>query len=162
VETDDLVPGCFACDQQAAVALPPREDVVQTGHWRVAHAFNSMLPGWLVLLPTRHVTSFTQLTAAAADEVGGLVVRLSAALEAVTGCAKTYLMQFSEAEGFSHLHLHLVPRLPDHPEDARGPKVFAYLTDDQARWLPTTERDSIALALRAALDGRPSEVADHQ
>jgi diadenosine tetraphosphate (Ap4A) HIT family hydrolase len=162
VETDDLVPGCFACDQQAAVALPPREDVVQTGHWRVAHAFNSMLPGWLVLLPTRHVTSFTQLTAAAADEVGGLVVRLSAALEAVTGCAKTYLMQFSEAEGFSHLHLHLVPRLPDHPEDARGPKVFAYLTDDQARWLPTTERDSIALALRAALDGRPSEVAGHQ
>ena len=162
METDDPVPGCFACDQQAAVALPPREDVVHTGHWRVAHAFNSMLPGWLVLLPTRHVTSFTQLTAAAADEVGGLVVRLSAALEAVTGCAKTYLMQFSEAEGFSHLHLHLVPRLPDHPEDARGPKVFAYLTDDQAQWLPTTERDSLALALRAALDGRPSEVAGHQ
>jgi diadenosine tetraphosphate (Ap4A) HIT family hydrolase len=162
VKTADLLPGCFACDQQAAVALPPREDVVQTGHWRVAHAFNSMLPGWLVLLPTRHVTSFTQLTAAAADEIGGLVVRLSAALEAVTGCAKTYLMQFSEAEGFSHLHLHLVPRLPDHPEDARGPKVFAYLTDDQARWLPATERDSIALALRAALDGRPSEVTGHQ
>jgi diadenosine tetraphosphate (Ap4A) HIT family hydrolase len=162
VKTDDLVPGCFACDQQVAGDLPPREDVVQTGHWRVAHAFNSMLPGWLVLLPTCHVTSFTQLTAEAADEVGGLVIRLSAALEAVTGCVKTYLMQFSEAEGFSHLHLHLVPRLPDHPEDARGPKVFAYLTDDQARWLPTTERDGIALALRAALDGRPSEVAGHQ
>ncbi|MGH3335798.1 MAG: HIT family protein [Nocardioides sp.] len=159
MKTDDFVRGCFACDQQAAVALPPREDVVHTAHWRVAHAFNSTLPGWLVLLPTRHVTSFTQLTAAAADEVGGLVIRLSAALEAVTDCAKTYLMQFSEAEGFSHLHLHLVPRLPNHPEDARGPKVFAYLTDDQARWLPTTERDSIALAIRAALDGRPREVA---
>jgi diadenosine tetraphosphate (Ap4A) HIT family hydrolase len=159
VETDDFVPGCFACEQQAAVALRPRDDVVHTGHWRVAHAFNSTLPGWLVLLPTRHVTSFTQVTAEAADELGGLVTRLSAALETVTGCVKTYLMQFSEAEGFSHLHLHLVPRMPNHPEDALGPKVFAYLAEDQARWLPTTERDNIALAVRAALEGRPSEMA---
>ncbi len=158
METDDFVPGCFACEQQGAVALPPREDVVHTQYWRVAHAFNSTLPGWLVLLPTRHVTSFTQLAPEAADELGGLVRRLSAALETATGCVKTYLMQFSEAEGFSHLHLHLVPRMPNHPEDARGPKVFAYLADDQARWLPTTQRDSIALAVRAALEGRPSEI----
>ena len=151
MNADDLVPGCFPCDQQAAVSLPPRDDVVQTDHWRVAHAFNSTLPGWLVLLPTRHVTSFTGLTPEAAGELGGLVSRLSTALETVTGCVKTYLMQFSEAEGFSHLHLHLVPRLPDHPEDARGPRVFAYMTDDQAQWLPTTERDTIALSVRAAL-----------
>jgi diadenosine tetraphosphate (Ap4A) HIT family hydrolase len=151
VNADDLVPGCFPCDQQAAVCLPPRDDVVHTDHWRVAHAFNSTLPGWLVLLPTRHITSFTGLTPEAAGELGGLVSRLSTALETVTGCVKTYLMQFSEAEGFSHLHLHLVPRLLDHPEDARGPRVFAYLTDDQAQWLPTTERDTIALSVRAAL-----------
>ncbi len=160
METDDFLAGCFACEQQGGLALPPRDDVLHTEHWRVAHAFNSTLPGWLVLLPTRHVTSFTQLTAAAADELGGLVRRLSAALETVTGCVKTYLMQFSEAEGFSHLHLHLVPRMPNHPEDVRGPKVFAYLADDEARWLPTTERDSVALAVRAALvEGRTSELA---
>jgi diadenosine tetraphosphate (Ap4A) HIT family hydrolase len=151
VNADDLVPGCFPCDQQAAVLLPPRDDVVHTDHWRVAHAFNSTLPGWLVLLPTRHVTAFTKLTPEAAGELGGLVSRLSTALETVTGCVKTYLMQFSEAEGFSHLHLHLVPRMADHPEDARGPMVFAYMTDDQAQWLPTTERDTIALSVRAAL-----------
>jgi diadenosine tetraphosphate (Ap4A) HIT family hydrolase len=162
VTTDDLVPGCFSCDHQAKVSLPPRDDVVHTEYWRVAHAFNSTLPGWLVVLPTRHVTSFTQVASEAADELGGLVTRLSAALERVTGCVKTYLMQFSEAEGFSHLHLHLVPRLPDHPEDARGPKVFAYLTDDEAQWMPTTERDGIALAIRAALEDRPSDVAGHQ
>jgi diadenosine tetraphosphate (Ap4A) HIT family hydrolase len=151
VNADDLVPGCFSCDQQAAMPLPPREDVVHTDHWRAAHAFNSTLPGWLVLLPTRHVESFTELTPQAADELGGLVRGLATALEAVTGCAKTYLMQFSEAEGFSHLHLHLVPRLPDHPEAALGPRVFAYITDDRARWLPEEERDTIALSVRAAL-----------
>ena len=151
VNADNLMPGCLACDQQTAASPPPREDIVHTDHWRVAHAFNSTLPGWLVLLPTRHVTSFTELTPEAADELGGLVRRLGTALEAVTGCLKTYLMQFSEAEGFSHLHLHLVPRLSDHPEDARGPRVFTYLTDDQAQWLPARERDTIALSVRAAL-----------
>ena len=148
---DDLVPGCYSCDQQAAASLPPREDIVHTEHWRVVHAFNSTLPGWLVLLPTRHVTSFTELTPTAADELGGLVRRLSAALESVTGCVKTYLMQFSEAEGFSHLHFHLVPRSADHPADARGPRVFAYLTEDEAQWLPPDELDRLALSLRAAL-----------
>ena len=151
MNADDLVPGCYSCDQQAAGSPPPREDVVRTEHWRVVHAFNSTLPGWLILLPTRHLTAFTQLTPAAADELGGLVRRLSAALETVTGCVKTYLMQFSEAEGFSHLHLHLVPRAPDHPADARGPRVFTYLVEDEAQWLPATERDRIALAVRAAL-----------
>ena len=151
MKADELVAGCYSCDQQGRSALPPREDVVHTDHWRFAHAFNSTLPGWLVVLPTRHVTSFTQLAPAAADELGGLVRRLSVALEAVTGCVKTYLMQFSEAEGFSHLHLHLVPRMPDHPEDARGPRVFAYLAENQAQWLPEAERDATALALRAAL-----------
>jgi diadenosine tetraphosphate (Ap4A) HIT family hydrolase len=86
VNADDLVPGCFPCDQQAAVSLPPRDDVVHTDHWRVAHAFNSTLPGWLVLLPTRHVTSFTGLTPEAAGELGGLVSRLSTATCTSTWC----------------------------------------------------------------------------
>lgn len=125
---------------------------MHTDHWRVAHAFNSSLPGWLVILPTRHVTSFTELTPAAAAELGGLVRGLGMALETVTGCVKTYLMQFSEAEGFAHLHLHLVPRLPDQPDDARGPRVFSYLKDDEVQWLPEGERDAISLAIRAALE----------
>ncbi|GAA1131517.1 HIT family protein [Nocardioides aquiterrae] len=143
--------GCYPCDQQARTDLPPREDVVHTEHWRVAHAFDSSLPGWLVLLPTRHVRSFTDLAPAAADELGGLVRRLSVALESVTGCVKTYLMQFSEAEGFSHLHLHLVPRMADQPESARGPRVFAYLGADEQQRVAEAERDAIALRLRAAL-----------
>ena len=157
----DVVVGCYPCDQQVVAPLPPREDVMHTEHWRVAHAFNSTLPGWLVLLPTRHVTSFTELTPDAAAELGGLMHRLGAALQVVTGCVKTYLMQFSEAEGFSHLHVHLVPRLADHPQEARGPRVFAYLTDDQTRWLTPAERDATALALRAALAQAHDEAAAH-
>jgi diadenosine tetraphosphate (Ap4A) HIT family hydrolase len=146
----DLVPGCYSCDHLAAASPPPREDVVHTDHWRVAHAFNSTLPGWLVIVPTRHLLSFTDLSAEAADELGGLVRRMSLALEQVTGCVKAYLMQFSEAEGFGHLHVHLVPRMPDHPADARGPAVFSFLSGDEGQWLSEDRRDEIALALRSA------------
>ena len=148
--TSDLVPGCYPCDRAAVVDLPPRDDVVRTDHWRVAHAFNSTLPGWLVVLPTGHLASFTELTPEAADELGGLVRRLGIALETVTGCVKTYLMQFSEAEGFSHLHLHLVPRMADQPEDLRGPRVFGHLSEPEEHWLPEAERDGVALAVREA------------
>lgn len=116
----------------------------------MAHAFNSTMPGWLVIVPTRHVLSFAALAPAAADELGGLVRRMSTALEQVTGCVKTYLMQFSEADGHSHLHLHLVPRSRDLPEEVRGPRVFAYLTAEQGQAIPAAQRDQVALALRAA------------
>lgn len=147
----DLVAGCYSCDQQAADDRPPREDIVQVGGWRVVHAFNSTVAGWLVLVPGRHAAAFADLTAAEAGAFGGLVRELSSALETVTGCVKTYLMQFSEAEGFSHLHVHLVPRLPDHPADAIGPRAFSLLSDDQERWLPEVEMDRIAVEIRAAL-----------
>ena len=150
MDVDGLVRGCYSCDQQADPSPPPREDVVHTERWRAAHAFNSTLPGWLVVVPTRHVLSFSELTAEAADELGSLVRRLSLAIEQVTGAVKTYLMQFSEAEGFSHLHLHLVPRLPDHPAEARGPAVFSLMAADENEWLAASERDDLALALRAA------------
>ena len=148
---DSLLPGCYPCDQQAAGSAPPREAVVTTDHWRVAHAFNSTLPGWLVLLPTRHLTTFTELAPAAADELGGLVRRLSGALEQVTGCAKTYLMQFSEAEGFAHLHFHVVPRMPEQDEDHRGPRIFARLGKSEGDRLPGHAMDALALDLRRHL-----------
>lgn len=146
-----LTSHCYPCDQQARTRLPPREDVWHTEHWRVAHAFNSALPGWLVLLPTRHVTSFSELPASAAAELGPLVREFSLALTTVTGCVKTYLMQFSEAEGFSHLHLHLVPRAADLPPELCGPGVFGLLRADEAEPLPAGERDALALQLRAAV-----------
>ncbi len=63
MSTDDLVPGCLPCDQQSAAFLPARDDVVHTDHWRAAHAFNSTLHGWLVLLPTRHVRHTARIAA---------------------------------------------------------------------------------------------------
>ena len=143
---------CYACRHEDRFdELPPRERIAADPYWRVAHDFNSALPGWLVLLPRRHVTSIAELTDAEASALGLWQVRLSRALGDVTGCVKTYVMQFAEREGFAHVHFHIVPRMPEQPDDRRGPAVFAYLDPDQA--LPEARRDELALSLRGALDG---------
>lgn len=121
------------------------------GGWRIALAFNSSLPGWLVLVPTRHVTALHELSVEESEEMGLLARRASIALQQVTGCLKTYLMLFAEAEGFGHLHVHVVPRMPDFPDDVRGPRVFTFLSDDAATWIPEAAQDALALDLRSAL-----------
>lgn len=143
---------CYSCSREREFdRLPVRERIAHDGHWRLAHAIGSALPGWPVLLPRRHVTALADLTDAEAARLGTWQVAASRALHAVTGCTKTYVAQFAEAEGFSHVHFHLVPRLDDQPADRRGPAVFGYLalegdhvTDDAM--------DTLATALRHALD----------
>ncbi|MGH3498721.1 MAG: HIT family protein [Nocardioidaceae bacterium] len=145
------LPGCYTCRGNAAATLPARERVWRSEHWRVAHAFDSALPGWLVVVAATHVTSMDELSPAAAHELGGLLRRLSIALGDVVGCAKTYVMQFSEAEGFAHLHLHVVPRMPDQAPEHRGPRIFALLGRPDGQQVSTDERDSLAERLSDAL-----------
>lgn len=134
---------CYACMQSALEPIPRREAIVRGEHWRVAHAFNSSLPGWLVVLPMRHVEALHELSNGEAAEFGPLLVAASQALRDVTGCVKTYVMLFAEADGFAHLHLHVVPRLGDLPDERQGPRVFQYLADE-----PLPESDIDALAAR--------------
>ncbi|MEX0426344.1 HIT family protein [Nocardioides sp. DS6] len=143
---------CFNCRGNADLdALPAREDITRTTHWRVAHAFDSSLPGWLVVVPLTHVTALDELPPEAHAELGTLLGRMSAALREVVGCVKTYVMQFSEADGFAHLHVHLVPRMPDQPDELKGPAVFGYLGAAEGERVSEAERDRLAQALREAL-----------
>ena len=73
-----MTESCYACGQEATLdAAPMPERTYLNELWRVAHAFNTTLPGWLVILPRRHVTSVAALTTAEAAELGPLVHRLS-------------------------------------------------------------------------------------
>jgi diadenosine tetraphosphate (Ap4A) HIT family hydrolase len=124
---------CYTCAHEAAGRdAPPWERIATDDYWRVAHAFNTAVPGWLVLVPRRHVTALAELTDAEAAALGGWQVRLSRALARVLGCQKTYIAQFAEAEGFAHVHFHVVPRPPDLARELRGPRIFQLLgaTDD--------------------------------
>lgn len=147
---------CYACRQEAVFDdLPPRERVAGDALWRVAHDFNTALPGWLVLLPRRHVTAVHDLTDAEAAELGRWQVALSRALRLATGCVKTYVVQFAEAEGFAHVHFHIVPRMPDLPTDLRGTGVFELLRRPEPERVTPQQADAMAMALRAHL-ARPA------
>jgi diadenosine tetraphosphate (Ap4A) HIT family hydrolase len=122
------VPDCYSCIQEAkGDEASLWERIAGDDHWRVAHVFDTALPGWLVLLPRRHVTSIADLTDAEAATLGSWQVRLSRALVEVTGCERTYVAQFAEKAGFSHVHFHVVPRPADLPPELRGPRVFQLL-----------------------------------
>jgi diadenosine tetraphosphate (Ap4A) HIT family hydrolase len=117
----------------------------------VAHDFKTTVPGWLVLLPRRHVTAVHDLTDAEASALGVWQVELSRALRKVTGCLKTYVVQFAEAEGFAHVHFHIVPRMPDLPPEHRGPAVFGLLRRPMHERVTADHADRMARSLRAQL-----------
>lgn len=142
---------CLTCSKTADPDPPAYERVVVTNHWRVAHAFNTSLLGWLVVIPLRHVTDLAELEDAAAAELGPLLSRLTAALKDVTGCSKTYVVQFSDHPDFPHVHFHVVPRSPTLAEEHRGPGIFALLGRPPAERVPEAEMTRIAAAVGARL-----------
>ena len=78
---------CYVCrNNDQFDQLPPRERIAADSHWRVAHAFNTTLPGWLILVPRRHVTTIAELTDEEAAALGTWQVRLSRAMHEATGC----------------------------------------------------------------------------
>jgi diadenosine tetraphosphate (Ap4A) HIT family hydrolase len=146
------VTDCYSCAGNAEFdRLPPRDRVAADDLWRVALAFGSALPGWLVLLPRRHVTSIAELTDAEAASLGTWQVRLSRALHAVLGCQKTYVAQFAEAEGFAHVHFHIVPRPAELSRELRGPRIFGLLGTDESSRVDATAMDNIGMQLAAEL-----------
>ena len=96
----------------------------------------------------RHIEAIDELTDEEAAELGVLLRRSSAALRDITGCVKTYVMQFAEAEGHSHVHFHIVPRMTDQPEERRSTKIFGYLGAPEEERVTEERMNEIAVHLR--------------
>lgn len=97
-------------------SLPVRECVYLDENWRVSHAWSS-LPGWLIVVPRRHLEAFDELSGQESAGLGPLLSAATAALREALGCVKTYVMMFAETPTFSHLHIHVVPRMANFTED---------------------------------------------
>jgi diadenosine tetraphosphate (Ap4A) HIT family hydrolase len=148
-------PECLSCRNNARQDLPPRERVHEGPRWRVAHAYGTSLPGWLVVLPRRHVVALDELTPGEAADLGPLLRAVTSALREVTGCSKTYVALFAEAEGHQHVHFHVIPRQPGLNPGLRGARVFSLLGAGPASEVPEPARDQIATELARALRRDP-------
>ena len=121
---------CRTCElivRRDANSAPLWDCIYRTPLWDVVHSYDTALPGWLVLVARRHIESLDQLTDPEAVELGQLIHRTSFALKEVTGCVKTYVIQFAEKPEHSHVHFHIIPRMADQPENRHSIQVFGYL-----------------------------------
>lgn len=144
---------CYACGWNSRLdEAPPRESVITEHGWRVALAIGCSLPGWVVVVPTRHLESMDELTDGEASALGPLLRRLTGALRQIVDCERTYVALFAEQEGFAHLHMHVVPRMAWFGSEQTGPRSLeAFLGKPVDEATSDVERDAIAIRLREAL-----------
>lgn len=118
---------CQICDALAGKSATPRYVIADGQYWQLEHAAVTSLPGWLRLIMKRHVEALDELTPDELAELGTLLGRTTKALKKELNCEKEYLMCFSEGEGTRHIHVHIVAKPADLPDDQKGAKVFARL-----------------------------------
>jgi diadenosine tetraphosphate (Ap4A) HIT family hydrolase len=146
--------GCHTCQiirRRDEGEVPMWDSIHRTPYWDVAHAYDTALLGWVVLVARRHIAAVDEMTEDEAVEMGKLVRQISAALKEHLGCLKTYVMQFAEAPGHSHVHFHIVPRMIDQPEDHKGPDIFKYLGIPEAQRVSETDMNNLSLKIRRSL-----------
>jgi len=136
---------------------PPRNNILRTDYWDVVHAFGTAIEGWTVLILRRHVAGISELTDDEALDLGPLAKRVSRALEDVLGCERTYVVLFAEDPAHAHVHIHVVPRFRDQPEEIRGYHVFTKLGLPDAESVPPERMDELALAIHACLTDERSQ-----
>lgn len=146
---------CLTCRLNRGELPAPGGVIYQDGLWQLQHIVEPIaLVGWLVLKPLRHVEAFADLTLEEASTFGPLTRRITRAMTEVLHPAKIYLNLYAEAEGFAHLHVHLIPRATETPPERRGPRIFEYLresTDSGQNHGSLAEVERTVAALRQAL-----------
>ena len=149
-----VTPDCRTCeliDRRDRGEAPLWDQILRTPAWDLVHAFGTAVPGWLVLVVRRHITSVADLTDDEAAELGPLIRSASRALSDVVGCPKTYVVQFAESAEHPHVHVHIIPRPDNLAPEHRGPGVFSLLGVAEDDAVPKPEMDRIAEQVRTLL-----------
>ncbi|MCW2780375.1 MAG: hypothetical protein JWR35_824 [Marmoricola sp.] len=119
--------------------------VFEEEHWLGGVLPGFEVPGWLIVTVRRHVEGAARLNDAEAESLGGMIRRVTAAINDLMGPDRVY--QVAMAEGWPHWHFPLVPRPKDvAPEDRGLPYMAA-----REQMIDIPEAMRIADQLRTAL-----------
>ena len=150
---------CFVCRKHRSEIEVPggavyEDDLVYATHGGLDEEGSADgYPGVLFVEPRRHVPGWGDLLPAEAERIGLVVGRLARALEWGEGAERTYV--FVLGHHVPHMHVWLLPRYPDTPDDVIGMSML--------RWpdRPRADADEIVALCRrvrehlAREDARP-------
>jgi diadenosine tetraphosphate (Ap4A) HIT family hydrolase len=101
--------GCMACQRKAQRhTYPICENIFEDHYWRVCHAFNISLSGWLIIGALRHIETLADISSEEATTLK-VIRKTSKALEQVTGAVKIYSIMFAEHRHFRRGERPLAP-----------------------------------------------------
>ena len=117
--------GCLACDLTEGRRNLPGGRIFATDHWVVEHCIGPLGVGTLVVKPFRHVTHLWELTPKEAAEIGPLLRRVAAAVEAILIPDQVYVCLWSHADWEPcHIHFVVQPVTADQQSDHQRPGPF--------------------------------------
>ena len=154
--TDDismrLSPDCKSCLAiQGQISLTNTPRLYDGRYWVIEHIYPTEIAGWLVIVLKRHCHGLHQLTGDELDEFNQLMTAVIRAQHAILGTYKEYVVQFAEAPGFDHVHFHIIPRLPEWPDEWRGSKVFSAIGQNLADPLSATKLADLTQKLQTSI-----------
>lgn len=141
---------CVTCQNVSGQKLiSPGPFIYEGQYWLVDHAYPTGLKGWLVVPLKRHATALHELSGEEFAELATLLERSTKLLREELGCEKEYAACFYEAEGARHVHVHVIARPPDLPDELTGTGIFAMLRPTAAAAVPREEIQVFCERLRA-------------
>jgi len=141
---------CPFCDDPEVLAREIlREELVRAFPTNIP-----IVPGHTLIVPNRHVTKWTDMTASEQAALLGLLKNIQNALTKSFG-AEGFNIAWNEGElagqSISHFHLHVLPRSSgDSGITEYEPRKFLYRPGSRER-SPEKELQEVALLIRSAL-----------
>ena len=149
---------CALCDIAAAPGGLAAGIVFQDATWLVRSISSTpAVAGWLILQARRHVSEPADFSPAEAASFGPLLQRTERVVREVTGALR--ISTGSLNEGSPHFHCHLLPRLPEMPNNAVGWHAFE-LSDLARRGEVRADPEVVRRVLAELRDRLQSELAE--
>jgi diadenosine tetraphosphate (Ap4A) HIT family hydrolase len=131
---------CYICRSLSGERrISPGPTIYEGRYWLIEHAYPARLKGWLVIVLKRHAEALHELTREEFVELGELQALAVRLLHEALDSAKEYAVCFAEKEHFQHIHVHVVARSRDLPDELKGAKIFTMINVTEADALPREE-----------------------
>lgn len=149
---------CLSCKSISGERrISPGPTIHDGRFWLVEHAYPCALKGWLVLVLKRHAEALHEVSMEEFVELGQLQERFAKLLRQELGNEKEYSACFAEAEGFHHIHFHLVAKPYNLSNDLVGTRIFSMLKPSDGKLVPRDEIEKLCYSLKAEVEAGGEE-----